>query len=300
MSHEESFFFASQLILLMLLCLHYRFRPQLYAALLVLPFVLVSLVANQRRADYIALLVGMVVAWALMFKVRPRARGWLAVGMIFFVVLGASYVALFSNSTGSFAQPASAIVSVISPNPADTRDIASNLYRDIENGDLEYTAKQNPLLGLGFGKPFLQPVPLPNILALDPYYNYIPHNTIYWVWMRLGLIGYLALWYLFGAIIVRGCLLARQLRDRYLQLVAIYVVAVAFMEIFVAYADYQLYFYRNVIYLGLLAGILMKLSTLDTKEENLIYEATDGNVKPAISKMGSGHKELLLTKSTRR
>ena len=106
-------------------------------------------------------------------------------------------------------------------------------------------------MGLGFGKPFLQPVPLPNILSLDPVYLYIPHNTIYWVCMRLGPIGYLALWYLFGSIIVRGCIYVRQLKDKYLQLVAIYVVAMVVMEIMVAYADYQLSFYRNVIYIGM-------------------------------------------------
>ena len=39
------------------------------------------------------------------------------------------------------------------------------------------------------------------------------------------------------------------------------------MEIIVAYADYQLFFYRNVIYIGLLAGILMRLPDLDKPVE---------------------------------
>ena len=55
--------------------------------------------------------------------------------------------------------------------------------------------------------------------------------------------------------------------DPRLQLVAIYIVAVTFMEIIVAFADYQLFFFRNVIYLGLLAGILMKLPALDENEK---------------------------------
>ena len=137
-------------------------------------------------------------------------------------------------------------------------------------------------MGMGFGKEFLQPIPLPNILSLDPYYLYIPHNTIYWVWMRLGPIGFAAFWYLIGAIIVRGCIIARRLQDRYLQLVAIFVVSVTVMEIIVAYADYQLYFYRNVIYLGLLAGILMKLPALDKKGAPA-HEITHGNTQPALS-----------------
>jgi hypothetical protein len=287
MSHEESFFFVALLLLLVLFCLHSRYRSQLYAALLVLPFVLVALVANQRRADYIALLVGIGVAWPLVFQVRPRARKPLIVSALIIVTLGAGYVALFSHSGGPLAAPARAIVSIINPNAADARDAASNLYRQIEDDDLKYTVKQNPLLGLGFGKPFLQPELLPNLLSLDPYYNYIPHNTIYWIWMRLGPFGYLAFWYLIGAIIVRGCLIVRQLQDRYLQLVAIYIVSVTFMEIIVAYADYQLFFYRNVIYLGFLVGILLKLPTLDEKKETVIRETTHGVSQPATSNVGS-------------
>jgi len=66
---------------------------------------------------------------------------------------------------------------------------------------------------------------------------------------------------------VRGCIIVRHLQDRYLQLVAIYIVAVTFMEVIVAFADYQLFFYRNVIYLGLLAGILLKLAVLDKNSD---------------------------------
>jgi hypothetical protein len=179
-------------------------------------------------------------------------------------LLGGAYVAAFSNGRGGFSEPARAIVSVFHPDPTAA---ASNLYRDIEDYDLKYTVKLNPL-GLGFGKPFLEPILLPDISKDDPVYNFIPHNTIYWVWMRLGLIGYLALWYLLGAIIVRGCLYARQLKDKYLQLIAIYIVCMVSMEIMVAFADYQLSFYRNVIYVGMLAGILMKLPTLDKEQEN--------------------------------
>jgi hypothetical protein len=35
----------------------------------------------------------------------------------------------------------------------------------------------------------------------------------------------------------------------------------------VAFADYQLFFYRNVIYIGLLAGILMKLPEVEKNDE---------------------------------
>src|SRR5437016_14680382 len=146
------------------------------------------------------------------------------------------------------------------------------MYRTVENFVLKDTIEHNNLLFcLCFGKPYLHPIPLTTLFqaiqAEDIYYGYVPHNNIYWVWMRLGAIGFFAFWYLIGAIIVRGCLIARRLRDPYLQLVAIYIIAVVFIEIVVAFADYQLFLYRNVIYVGLLIGILMKLPALDEKKE---------------------------------
>lgn len=288
MAHEESFFFVALILLVVLFSIHYSYRPQLFAALLVLPFLLVALVANQRRADYIALLVGLMVVWVLVFVVKRRARKALLIFGVLFLVLGGAYVAAFWQTGGSLGEPARAIVSVFYPDPTD---VSSNVYRLIEDTNLKYTVKLNPM-GLGFGKPFLQFIPLPNILILDPYYLYVPHNTIYWVWMRLGPIGYFALWYIFGAIIIRGCIIARKLRNRYLQLVAIYIVAVTFMEVIVAYADYQLYFYRNVIYLGLLAGILMKLPSLDDMEEQHVHESSHDNAKSTIANVGSGYTQL--------
>lgn len=286
MSHEESYFWISILLLIIVFSLHYKYRPQFYTALALVPFLLLSLIANNRRADFVALLVGMMVAWVLIFVVNPKARKSLVVFLLSTLIIGGAYVGAFSNSQGGFGEPARAIVSVFRPDPTEA---ASNLYRQIEDYDLIYTVRVNPM-GLGFGKPFLQPVPLIDISGLDQFYNYIPHNTIYWVWMRLGPIGYLALWYLFGTIIVRGCINARRLKDKYLQLIAIYIVGMVIMEIIVAFADYQLFFYRNVIFVGLLAGVLMKLPALDNeKGEFLTHEAAHDITKLPISNLGRGH-----------
>ncbi len=303
MSHEESFFFIAVVLLLVILCLHYRYRPQIIGLCVILPPVLVAMLGNQRRADYLALLVGMLVAWMLIFLVRPQARTRLVVLLVLSLVLGGSYVLAFSHTSGSFAQPARAVISVFSPSADDETSASSNAYRVIENTDLLFTLKQNPFLGWGFGKPFLQPTPLPDIGTLDPYFNVVPHNTIYWVWMRLGDFGYIAFWYLVGNMIVRGCIVARRLRDRYLQAIAIFVVAMTVMEIIVAYADYQLFFLRNVLYLGLLMGLLLKLPALDEapappkKKEQLTNEPADGVRTRAATKVGGQRPKLLPAQS---
>lgn len=294
MSHEESFFFAALLLLVIIFCMYYRYRPQLIVALCITPIVLIAFIANQRRTDYIALLLGIVVAWVLVFQIKPKARKTLLVTMIIVVTLGTAYVLAFSGGSGGLASPAHAIVAVFNPSASDTRDTSSNLYRTYEDNDLKYTIKKYPL-GLGFGKQFLQPQSLtsifPDVLTGDPYYNYVPHNTIYWIWTDLGPIGYFALWLLFGSSIVRGCIILRQLKDPYLQVVAIFIISCIVMEVVVAYADYQLFFYRNVIDLGLLWGILVKLPVLDQEQQGekevRNHGSIDGVSTPARSLVGS-------------
>jgi O-antigen ligase len=278
MSHEESFFFIGVLLFVILLSMHYRWRRQLTAALCVLPVVLVTLVLNNRRTDYVAFLLALGTAWAILFVLNPKAR--LALGLVAGIstLLLGGYLLAFADSTAPIGQPARGIVAVFHPSATDVRDLQSNQYRIVEDFDLRYTiAHENFFVGMGFGKLYLEPVPLttvfPGIGQADQYYNYVPHNNIYWVWMRFGAIGFLVFWYLFGSLIVRGCLIARRLRDPYLQVAAIYAVGMAVAEIVVAYADYQLFFYRNVIYIGLLAGLLMKLPEVERNEAGTAQEA---------------------------
>jgi hypothetical protein len=265
-AHEDSYFFAALLLLIVLFCICCRYRAQLITALIVLPAVVISMVANQRRADYIAMLLGMAVAWIIVIILRPQNRKSLIRTGVIVVIIGGAYVGGFSHVQGSFASPARSIVAVFSPSDSDIRDIQSNLYRIVENHDLKYTESQNPILGLGFGKSFSTPWPLINISVDDPYYLFIPHNTIYWIWADLGPLGALALWYLFGSIIVRGTLIVRNLKLPYLQLAGIFAIAIVIMEIVIAFADYQLFFYRPVLYVGLFVGLLAKLPKIERHE----------------------------------
>jgi hypothetical protein len=266
MAHEQSFFFILVLLLLALMILHHMQRAFFVAIQLSLPCLLIALVANNRRADYVALLAGIAVAWALIIVLKPTSRRVLVPVLVTCVLIGGVYVLLFQHVSGPLGLPANAVISVFKPNATDARDTASNLYRTIEDYDLKYTETQSPLLGYGFGKPFLQPQVLPDVEQIDPYYLYIPHNNVLWIWMRLGPLGYLALWYLLGTAIVGGSIIARRLKNPELQLFAIFTVAAVVMEVIVAYSDYQFFFYRNVIYIGIALGVLFKLPAIARAE----------------------------------
>jgi len=263
LSHEESFFLAAVVVLFAIFSLNYR-EPRQYATVLqLLPFLAVAIIANQRRVVYVALLAGAGVAWALTYLVAAPRRRHLVRVLSVAAPLAVFYVLVSFTDSIFLARPARGIVSLFHLDPADAFNEGSNLYRVLENRALMATIREHPFLGWGFGRPFLQPVALPDISQWAPHYLYVPHNTIYWVWMRLGLFGFLALWYLLGSLVVRGALIAGRLRDPSRQNVAIFVVAATVMEILVAYADYQLYTLRNVLYLGVLAGALMRLPAVE-------------------------------------
>ena len=95
-----------------------------------------------------------------------------------------------------------AIKSVIAPGALSKEDESSDLYRRIENYDLVYTAHAKPLTGVGFGKPFYRPVPLPDI-SFDVFYQYIPHNSILWIWLKTGYLGFVALLFVIAATLAR-------------------------------------------------------------------------------------------------
>ena len=205
----------------------------------------------------------------LMFATMRQKRTLLLVILFVSLALGGGYVALFSGSTSGIGLPAHALISVFSPATTDQRNADSNQYRITENFDLKYTvAHTNPLVGLGFGKPYLQPIPLttvfPDIAAADTLLRVRAAQQHLLGMDAAGsrrLPGFLVLDRLNHCarqphcspttrpLLANDCDLRRLYDD--------------IMEIVVAFADYQLFFFRNVIYIGVLAGVLMKLPELD-------------------------------------
>ena len=66
-------------------------------------------------------------------------------------------------------------------------------YRDIENFDVLYTWTEYPIIPMGFGHKFQEPVKLPDISFVMPTYQFHPHNTILWMWTIGGVFGFFGL-----------------------------------------------------------------------------------------------------------
>jgi len=149
---------------------------------------------SQRRAAVIGLSVAFFVLAIVLFW-HQRSRFWRVVPIAALVFT--AYLGAFWSSTGSVGFPAQAVKVVIAPGSISASDRGSDVYRQLENYDLNFTIREAPVTGLGFGHPFLQPVTLPNISFYE-FYRYIPHNSVLWIWIQTGFFGFVSMFFLFG------------------------------------------------------------------------------------------------------
>lgn len=264
LAHEESAFLDVFLVFPLVLFLLRGNRRQLtFSALCALP-VLVMMLANQRRAGFLGLFLAVAIVGLVAYALLPSRRRVIAVSFLLGGLGLVAYMAAVGSnpsSRGLTAQPARAIVSLYQP---DERDLSSNEYRIAEARNVQLNIEQAPFLGLGYGKAMEQFIPIPNFGVGFTLGHLIPHNTILWVWMRVGLLGFLAFWMLVAAAVARGLLQAARATDPYMRSVALLTVAALAVWLVQAFADMGLAEVRLMLFMGALMGVLSRLPDLQT------------------------------------
>jgi O-antigen ligase len=68
------------------------------------------------------------------------------------------------------------------------------LWRDLENYNLFYTLRHNPVFGTGYGHGYDEIIGLPDVSSSYALYRFLPHNSILGLWAYGGFVGFTALW----------------------------------------------------------------------------------------------------------
>ncbi|HVA89335.1 MAG TPA: hypothetical protein VNL71_05790, partial [Chloroflexota bacterium] len=123
--------------------------------------------------------------------------------------------------------------------------------------------KTSPIYGYGFGKLMLTPYPLADISNVYVFWNLLPHDSVLWVWMRMGTIGYLFFWLLIGGAVLQTTRLTVRLRDPCLKGIALLLLTLVLQEVVLAYLDLQWSNYRNLIVIGVIFAMIGKLRQFD-------------------------------------
>jgi hypothetical protein len=208
-----------------------------------------TMLATEHRSGYIAVMIAFVVFAVTLLVTHRRAFLIMAVPIM---LAGAVYLPVFWNNTSLLGQPARAVRSLKDPDP---RDASSNLARDIEAANVRATIAFNPILGVGFGQPFLIVVPGPDI-SFFPLWNYEAHHAVMWVWLKLGAGGFVVFWVLMAASIMRAANLARTLHEPDGRVFAIFTLSGVVIALVFSYVDLGLTGARVPIMLGTTLGTL--------------------------------------------
>jgi O-Antigen ligase len=262
LEHEEAVFFSLFILLtagLWLFGIRGRLRR---VATCLLPFVILADLANQRRAAWIVLTAGLVLLLACAWlRCAERRRMILGVAVAS-TVAAAVYLPVFWNSSSTIAQPARALSSAFTPS---SRDQSSDLYRVVENVDLGIDIRQSTPVGLGFGRPIPHPVPLPDLTTVDPFIDYVPHNGILYVWLRTGVPGALAFWFVVGSAMVVACRVVRA-GDRRVALMGAFGVWTVAAYVLEGWFDQGLMSSRIAFLVGCVLGCLTAASRLPARD----------------------------------
>lgn len=253
--HVDVIFLGSLLVLTLLQNVFGGPRWQRIVGLLASPIAVYTLLASERRAGYIAVIIAVVACIAVLAIAHRKA--FLIIGVTL-VVVGSVYLPTFWNNTGLLGQPARAIRSVSQP---DQRDAASNLYRDLERINVIAGIDASPITGLGFGQPFPFVAQLPD-LSWWMFWHYEPHHNLLWVWLKTGAIGFTIFWSLMGGGIARGAYIAVRLTHPDMRVFALLTLACIVMTLVFCYVDLGLVSGRVTILLGTLMGGLGVLEQL--------------------------------------
>lgn len=254
--HEDVLFLASFTLLLLAAYVFGAFRRVRVVGALVTPLLLYTLFATERRAGIIVLLVGLLAIAITTVFVRRKAFFLSALPVLAITVL---YLGIFWNSSGILGQPARAIKSLYQPDP---RDAQSNVYRLLETFNIDATIHSDPVLGVGFGRQFLMVVPMPD-LSWWPFWRYETHNNILWIWMKMGVVGYVVFWALVGGAISRAAFAAKHLNDPTLRCAALFCLIAIIGTVVFAYVDLGLVSGRVCVLFGTALGILAVVERID-------------------------------------
>ena len=257
-SHEDSIFLGT--IVLLVLAQNVFGAPawQRVLGLLLLPVCVFTMLATERRAAYIAVIVAFL-GYTLVFAfVHRKAFFTIALPVL---IVGSIYVPIFWNNTTLLGQPARAIRSLSQPDP---RDAASNLYRDLEAFDVRATIRANPILGVGFGREFDFVLPLPD-LSWWQFWHYEPHHNVLWIWLKTGTLGFIIFWTLMSAALARAARLLHTVTYREGRVFALLAIAGIITTLTFCYVDLGLVSGRVTVFLGTLLGTLAVLDRIDTR-----------------------------------
>jgi hypothetical protein len=129
------------------------------------------------------------------------------------------------------------------------------------------TFRSVPFEGLGFGRKYETPLVWWNFLEATPIMAYTPHNQLVWMATTMGSVGFFWFLLFFNTFLFQASHIFTTLKDPFLKAVCAFIIVSVINQLVVTYFDMQLTWPRNMVYLGVLMGLLSSLHQISHEEE---------------------------------
>lgn len=183
-THHDSMLFANAYVVIVAMLLE-RVGPRAWRlAYLALPYLGYGMYMNNRRLVWVEVAIVFLTTY-LVTPINPAKRTVKRVLTVLSPAIVGYLIAGWDSRNPAF-KPVQMIRSVVEP-----ATDSSSLWREMENYNLVFTIRQFPIMGTGYGFPFWEVIPLPQIsYTLE---KYCPHNSILGLWAYAGYFGYTAM-----------------------------------------------------------------------------------------------------------
>jgi hypothetical protein len=223
---------------------------QRLTGLALIGFPIFGIMISGRRAAFASLAVCLIFFMVILF-IRQR-KAFLIIATLMLLIVP-PYMVAFRNASGPLGLAARAFNSDSAP--VGTRDYSSDLYRLIEKTNVRLTIRESPLTGKGFGQEFTRYIQLVNLDAFT-YQYFTPHVQILWIWLKLGLFGWVTFWLLICSGLFRLGQIVKYERDIQRLNLAVTAGSIITAIMVFAYLDLSLIDTRLMTLLGISIGLL--------------------------------------------
>ncbi|MET0147158.1 MAG: O-antigen ligase family protein [Ilumatobacteraceae bacterium] len=231
----------------------------------------------QRRAAMVALFAGIIVLVVVLYH-RRRKAFWFFTPTV--AVLGIGFIGATWNASGGLGLASTAVKTVLFPGQLAESDAGSDMYRQIETFDLWATIRASPFTGLGFGQKFHAPIGLPD-LSFFEFYEYIPHNSVLWIWVKMGVFGFVTMLYLMARAVQLGIRSALNIRSEEQAVTVLVGLTYVIMFIVFAYVDIA-WGSRSTVFLALAFALCADMEPAMDETANVAEGVHHGQLESVV------------------
>lgn len=250
-SHGDSMIFAAAFFFVILRFLERPQKRYLVPGIIVLGFVTLGCIENNRRIAWVIIALSCVAAYAI----RPLA-GWqrhVTRLILVAIPIGLLYVGVGWNSGSRLFFPVQILRGV-----ADTSHDTSAYWREVETWNIAVSMRGSAVMGMGLGGEYTEHMFNDAISYVE--YREWPHNTVMGLLMLMGLFGFTAHWVLLPAVLflsARSYWMAHSSDDR---LLALSCISAVISCLVMAWGDTGAHFPQFKIFAALAIAFSAKLA----------------------------------------